>query len=486
MIASFLFEFVQWFVVVYFLLLNGGYITLSIISLFSLLRTEQEKAFSELPQAYAQLEPPISILVPAYNEEATIAASIRSLLQLSYSEFEIIVINDGSKDATMAVLLHEFAMLPFPEAYRVQLKTKPLRAIYRSTRYPNLRVIDKDNGGKADSLNAGINASRFPLFCGVDADSILQRDSLQRVVKPFMEAGNVVASGGTVRIANGCQVSDGFMTKVGLPTNIFALLQVVEYLRAFLFGRLGWSSFNSILIISGAFGLFRKQTVIDVGGYRTDTIGEDMELVVRMHRILRQQRKSYRIQFVADPVCWTEAPEDYKTLKNQRIRWQQGLSQSLTRNWGLMFSRTGGAPGWIAFPFMVFFEWLGPMVEVGGYLFMAITTYLGILDYGIVVLFLLVAIGLGIMLSLIGILLDEMAFHIYPKTRHLVWLLVAVLIENFGYRQLNTCWRIIGLIRFMKGGEGKWGEMKRKANWQAPGAPSTSGAPVSPPNAPEA
>ena len=461
-------EYTTWFIFGYFILLNGGYLGLNFLSILALQRNKQEKLLDELPQVFSGLDPGISILVPAYNEEATITAAIRSMFQLTYSDFEIIVINDGSKDSTLDVLKREFFLLPFPHAPRDGLATKPVRGVYRSVHYPNLRVIDKENGGKADSLNAGINASRHPLFCGVDADSILARDSLQRVAKPFLNDSRTVATGGTVRVANGCEVSDGFLTRVELPTNIWALFQVVEYLRAFLFGRLGWSQLNAMLIISGAFGLFRTDVVTAVGGYRSNTIGEDMELVVRIHRMLRKQRKSYRIEFVPEPVCWTEAPEDFKTLKNQRIRWQRGLSESLSSNWGLMFSRNGGAPGWLAFPFMVLFEWLGPVVELGGYLFMAYAYAFGLVSWEAFSAFLMMAIGLGILLSASGLLLEEISFHMYPGFRHLAILALVVVLENFGYRQLNSWWRLVGLYRWATQRESSWGEMKRKGVGQAP------------------
>ena len=441
-------EYTTWFIFGYFILLNGGYLGLNFLSILALQRNKQEKLLDELPQVFSGLDPGISILVPAYNEEATITAAIRSMFQLTYSDFEIIVINDGSKDSTLDVLKREFFLLPFPHAPRDGLATKPVRGVYRSVHYPNLRVIDKENGGKADSLNAGINASRHPLFCGVDADSILARDSLQRLAKPFLNDSRTAATGGTVRVANGCEVSDGFLTRVELPTNIWALFQVVEYLRAFLFGRLGWSQLNAMLIISGAFGLFRTEVVTAVGGYRSNTIGEDMELVVRIHRMLRKQRKSYRIEFVPEPVCWTEAPEDFKTLKNQRIRWQRGLSESLSSNWGLMFSRNGGAPGWLAFPFMVLFEWLGPVVELGGYLFMAYAYAFGLVSWEAFSAFLMMAVGLGILLSASGLLLEEISFHMYPRFRHVAILALVVVLENFGYRQLNSWWRLVGLYRW--------------------------------------
>lgn len=457
---------VTWFVLCYFILLNAGYLMLNLLSIMSLRRKAQESILDDLPQIYSGLEPPISLLVPAYNEEATIAASVRSMLQLQYSELEIIVINDGSKDATLEVLKKEFALLPFPEAYRVQIPTATVNGIWRSSRYPNLRVIDKQNGGKADSLNAGINASRYPLFCGVDADSILQRDSLQRLVKPFLRDGNVVAAGGTVRVANGCEVRGGFLTRVGLPSNLLALFQVIEYLRAFLFGRLGWSVINGMLIISGAFGLFRKETVIQCGGYRPNTIGEDMELVMRMHRMLRAKRQPYSIEYVPDPVCWTEAPEDLTTLRNQRIRWQRGLSESMAANWGLLFSRNGGTPGWVAFPFMLLFEWLGPLVELGGYAFMIFAFLFGGISWEAFCVFMFVALGLGILLSASGLLLEEMSFHIYPRASHLARLALIVVLENFGYRQINSWWRLVGLWRWARQKEASWGAMTRKASWQ--------------------
>lgn len=458
----------EWIFLLYFIGLNCGYLALNFLSLISLSKLMRIRMVDELPQVYSGLTPPISLLVPAYNEQASIASSVHSMLQLSYQEFEIVVINDGSKDDTLKVLEQEFALIPFPEAYRQRLKTQPVRGIYRSTLYNNLRVIDKENGGKADSLNAGINTARYPLFCGVDADSILQRDSLQRMAQPFLEDTRVVAAGGSIRIANGCQVSNGFLQKVDLPKKILPLLQIVEYLRAFLFGRMGWSPLNAMLIISGAFGLFKKEAVIEAGGYRTGTIGEDMELVVRIHRLYRRAKKPYRIVFVPDPICWTEAPEDLATLKNQRIRWQRGLLESLSLNLGLLCHYRGGAAGWLAFPFMLLFEALGPIIELAGYLFMFALFLSGMISSQALWVFLFVAIGFGILLSVSSLLLEEITFHIYPRPRHLLLLLLIVLLENFGYRQINSWWRFIGIVRWLRGGQAKWGDMKRSGAWQQP------------------
>ncbi|MBX3651965.1 MAG: glycosyltransferase family 2 protein [Burkholderiales bacterium] len=463
----------QWFFMLYFIGINSGYLMLNLLSLGSLRRYIEEHSLDDLPRGISGFEPPVSVIVPAYNEEATIAGSVRSMLQLNYPDYEVIVVNDGSKDGTMAALRREFSLLPFPEAYWQRLPAQPVRGIYRSTTHPSLRVIDKENGGKADALNAGINASRYPLFCGVDADSVLERDSLKRVVEPFLEDPRTIASGGTVRIANGCSVDNGFLASVGLPRNPLALLQIVEYLRAFLFGRMGWSPLNAVLIISGAFGLFRKDVVVAAGGYRRDTVGEDMELVVRLHRLHRMKRIPYRIVFVPDPICWTEAPESLRVLKNQRVRWQRGLSESLTMNLGLLFHPRGGAAGWLAFPFMAIFEWLGPLIEVAGYLFMICAFVLGMVSGEAFFTFLLVAFGFGLVLSVSSLLLEEMSFHIYPKPGQVAVLLLMVVVENFGYRQLNSLWRLWGLLLWMARSKARWGEMTRSASWQTGGGGGT-------------
>lgn len=451
----------EWVFLLYFLGLHAGYLALNLLSLISLSKYARAGEIENLPQAQSGLEPPVSILVPAYNEQVNIAQSIHSLLQLDYPEFEVVVINDGSKDETLATLLREFALIPFPEAYRARLKSKLVRTIYQSRDFPNLRVLDKENGGKADALNAGINAARYPIFCSVDADSILQRDSLRRVVKPFTEHADTVACGGTVRIANGCEVSGGFLSRIALPNHPLVLIQIVEYLRAFLFGRMGWSPLNALLIISGAFGLFRKEAVVEAGGYRTDTVGEDMELVVRLHRTRRLAGKPCRITFVPDPVCWTEAPQDLRTLKNQRVRWQRGLCESLRLNMGLLFHPRGGAAGWLAFPFMLLFDWIGPAIEVIGYTLMLIAWIFGFISGEALLVFLFLAVTLGLLLSVSALLLEEMSFHVYSRPGDLLRLIAALLIENLGYRQLNTVWRVMGLWRWVTRSTGHWGEMKR-------------------------
>src|SRR5690606_8482664 len=240
--------------------------------------------------------------------------------------------------------------------------------------------------------NAGINCARYPLFCVMDADSILQPASLSRVVRPFLEDRRAVASGGVVRVLHGCTVTDGMSSKGGLPSRLLPSFQPADYLRAFLFRRKGWSPMNALLIISGAFGVFYKERVVAIGGYKVDTVGEDMDLVIRLHRNLREEERDYRIVFVPDPVCWTEAPSDIASLGAQRIRWQRGLAESLGASLRLMFSRRGGIAGWIAFPFMLLFEFLGPVIEVTGYVSMIVLAVRGLVPLETALIFLAAAV----------------------------------------------------------------------------------------------
>ena len=457
---------VQWMFLAYFVAINLGYLSLSVLAIFALRRSAAGRVLANLPQSYSGIEPAVSIIVPAYNEAATIATSIRSLLQLDYPEFEVVVVNDGSRDDTLETLVREFSLEVFPAAYWTRLKTAPVKTIYRSRQYPNLRVIDKVNGGKADALNVGISAAQFSLFCAIDADSILQRNSLRRVMEPFLEDPTTLASGGTVRVANGCEVKDGFLVRVGLPRKLLPLLQIVEYLRAFLFGRLGWAAIDSVLIISGAFGVFKKEVVIEAGGYASGSLGEDMELIVRLHRRYRQRDLPYAIHFIPEPVCWTEAPESLAVLKSQRVRWQRGLAESLSAHRSLCLSRRGGVPGWVAFPFMTVFEWWGPLLEVVGYAFMVYLVIAGHIALEIFLIFMAMAFLLGFTLSLSALLLEELTFHLYPRFPQILRLAFAAMIENIGFRQLVSVWRLMGLVQWLFGAKARWGEMARSGEWQ--------------------
>ena len=449
--------------VAYFAALNVTYIAFTAMAWRSITRHLRARRFASTNEALASpLTPPVSMLLPAYNEEAGIVESVHSLLALRYPEHEVVVINDGSKDGTVPALIDAFDMVPVAKALRDSLATEHVRATYVSRREPQLCLIDKENGGKSDALNAGLNAARYPYVCAVDADAILEEDALLRVAKPIIDDPDlVVAAGGIVRIANGCRVDSGQVLDVRLPKSRVATFQVIEYFRAFLVGRVGWSELGSLLIISGAFGLFKRSAVELAGGYRTDTVGEDAELVVRMHRTLRERGDDYRIEFVPDPVCWTEAPETLRVLSRQRRRWQRGRAETLWRHKSMFGRPRYGTVGLVALPYFLFFELVGPLFQITSFLVMPVAYAFGMLDTAILVAFAVVAVLLGVLLSVAALALEEFSFRRHRRAREAMRMLVYAVIENFGYRQLTDWWRLRGIWDFVRRRKG-WGEMKRK------------------------
>jgi cellulose synthase/poly-beta-1,6-N-acetylglucosamine synthase-like glycosyltransferase len=407
------------------------------------------------------LAPPIAVLVPAYNEASGIADSVRSLLALDYPRLEVVVINDGSTDETLQRLTEVFDLRPVRRPTPPFLPHRHVRGVYAPRSRLRLLVIDKENGGKADSLNAGINFSSYSLVCSVDADSILEQDALAKAAMPFVEdPERTVATGGMVRIANGCRIDHGRVIDAHLPQSRFAMFQVIEYLRAFFGTRTGWSALNGLLIVSGAFGLFRRDVVIAVGGYRTDTVGEDMELVVRLHRTCRDARRPYRIVYVADPVCWTEAPESARTLRRQRRRWQRGSLETLLFHRRMLFNPRYRAVGLIALPSLLLFEVVGPILELSGYVVTVAGLVLGFLAPAAFLLFLALAILYGLILTLGAAVLEDATANRHPAWSHLRRILLYAVGESFGYRQLGHLWRTEGLWQLVRKSE--WGAMERK------------------------
>ena len=449
-------------VVAYFVLLNLIYLLTGLVAFRALRRYANRLQVLDTEELIAGGGvPPITLIAPAFNEEATCVEATRALLTLRYPDYEILVVNDGSRDGTLARLTEAFALAPAVRAPMAPIPTRPVRAVLRSAVHANLWVIDKENGGKADALNAGLDYARTPLFCALDADSLLEPDALARVVRPFLEDKDTVAVGGIIRIANGCTVEHGSVTRVRLPRALLARFQVLEYLRAFLSGRMAWAALDATLIISGAFGLFRRSIVVEAGGFATDTVGEDMELVVRLHRLCRERGLPYRITFVPDPAAWTECPETLRVLGRQRDRWQRGLSETLTRHRRMLFRHRYGRIGLLAYPFFFLFEMLGPAVEAAGYVAFVVMLLLGRGAGPYAWIFLLVSLGLGVAQSVAAVALEEMSFRRYPRLRDVLALFGLALAENFGYRQLSTWWRMKGMYSALRGTKG-WGTMTRK------------------------
>ena len=405
---------------------------------------------------------PISILVPAYNEEAGIIPSVRSLISIQYPSFEVIVINDGSKDSTLEKMIKHYEMFPIQKVVRTQIPSNTIKAVYQSRILPNLYLIDKENGGKADALNAGLNVSSYPYFCSLDGDSILERDAFVKVMKPILESnGDVIASGGSIRIANGCNIQNGNILKVGLSEKPLVIMQTIEYLRAFLMGRIGLSRHNLLLIVSGAFGVFSKSWVMEAGGYKKNTVGEDMELVVRLHRLIKEKKLKKKIVYIPEPVCWTEVPEEMTYLRRQRRRWHQGLFESLWSHKKMLLNPKYGNLGFISLPYFWIVEFFGPLVECFGYLYVLLSLFFGGIYMEFAILIFLLSCLYGSIFSMAAVLLEEWSLRKYPKVSDIMKLFFYSLTETLWYRPLTVFWRMEGIWNLLRGNH-SWGEMKRK------------------------
>ncbi len=460
--AVFVLVALEWPVLIYFVFLNTGYGALLCSAAIELLRYNREVSGENRWRLLgSRVAPTISVLAPAHNEAATIAESVRGLLTLYYPNLEVVVVNDGSSDATMAVLTAQFGLEPVHPIYQRRIDTKHVRGIYRSRHYPNLWVADKEKGGKADALNAGLNMATAELVCSIDADTLIEPDALQRMVRPFLMSDHTVAAGGTIRVANGSVVRGGRVISTRAPRRALAGFQVVEYLRAFLFGRLGWNRLGGNLIISGAFGLFRREQVIAVGGYTKGTVGEDMELVLRLRRRAYEERQPHRVDFIPDSVAWTEVPELPRVLGRQRDRWHRGLAECLWRHRQVLLNPRYGTMGMLVFPFFFFGELLAPVVEAIGLVVMPVGLLIHAINIPFAVLFLVAAYGYGFALSVLSLVLDVLSFDRYQRLQDKLVLLGWTILEYFGYHQLTVIWRLQGLIRLLRRGAG-WGKMERR------------------------
>lgn len=451
----------NYFVVIYFLAINGIYLTLYAISFVEVLDYAKREVFSGLTELFtSKYAPPVSILVPAYNEELTISDSIRSLLALRYPQHEVVVTNDGSKDRTLAVLIEEFGLYESDQPIRRQIETAEIRGVYVSPD-ERLIVVDKENGGRSDALNAGICTAHYPFVLLTDADVVMEEDALLRIARPLVESSGVAGVGGIIRVANGCKIEKGRIVEPRTPKEAVPTFQIIEYMRAFVASRVAWSKLNCLLIISGAFGMFRQRDLIDSGGLDTNTVAEDMDLTTRLHQTLRENDREYRIDFVPDPVAWTEVPDTLRVLHRQRDRWHRGTIEMMFKYRRMLFNPRYGTVGLLAMPYYFLFEFLGPIIELTGYFALVAGLFLGIINWPFALLFLFASIGLGMFLSVTAVFLEEMRLRRYPRWRDLLKLTLFGVLENFGYRQINTYWRVMAIVSFIRK-KNDWGDMERK------------------------
>lgn len=454
------------FVIIYTALINLTYLAYTVMA-YGAIRAHQHKRSRErIEQIFtSRLVPPITIILPAYNEEATIVDSVHAMLRQLYSQFELIVVNDGSRDETLAQLVQAFGLEAVDKTYEESIPTSPVRQVYASYAYPRLIVVDKENGGcKADAINAGINASNYPLFCACDADSLLEEDALLQLALPMLDRnGFVPATGGVIRAANGSRVTRGTIEAIQLARRPIEIFQIVEYLRAFLTGRTAQSALNIMLIVSGAFGLFNKSVVKEVGGYNPKAIGEDFELIVRISKHLHRLGRKFEVVFVPQTVCWTMVPHTWSSLSKQRERWHKGLLQTLQWHFGMIFNPRYGRTGSIGMGSFLLIEALGPMVELAGYVILPIAFAVHAIDLPFAALFFVISVFGGVLLSLSALLLEEVSFHRYPRWHEIFTLSLYAIAENFGYRQLTLWWRLRATFSYAVRREATWGTMQREA-----------------------
>ena len=454
-------------ILIYGAILATTYIILSIISAIETNHYLKKNSFVNYTKILASpFAPTISIIAPAYNESLTIIENVRSLLSIQYVNYEVLLINDGSTDDSLEKLIEAYALTKVNYTINQKLPTEKIRAVYKSANpsFTRLLVIDKENGGKADALNAGLNISENNLVACIDVDCILEPDALLKMVKPFLEnekEEKVIAAGGVIRVANSCVVKDGKLIEVKMPENFLAKSQVLEYMRTFLLGRMAWSKLNGLLLVSGALGLFDRKIMIAAGGYNK-IVGEDIELVTRIRKYMTENEEKYKVVYIPDPLCWTEVPETYKVLGRQRNRWTRGMIETLIIHKNLFFNPSYGMLGIISYPYWFFYEWLAPIVEFLAILFFVVLIYFNRINWEYFILLTTAVYSFAILFSALSILSEELTYHQYSKKRVLFKLLFFVLLEPFIFHPYVMWSSIKGNFNFIFNKNKKnWGEMTR-------------------------
>jgi biofilm PGA synthesis N-glycosyltransferase PgaC len=461
---TFILHFFTYGILLYSIILLICYLLIGAFSISETRSYLHKNSFTDYRMLASSTETPsMSILAPAYNEGANIIENVRSLLSLHYNNLEVIIINDGSKDDSLEKLIHAYNLYKVDFFVNQQIKTKPVRGVYKSYNpvYRKLIVVDKENGGKADALNVGVNIAKNDYFVCIDVDCVLEQDALLKLAKPFLESTNqrVIAAGGVVRIANSCEIEGGRLVKVHLPKQFLPRIQTLEYIRAFLLSRMAWTKLNGLLLISGAFGAFDREIVINCGGYNTKTVGEDMELVVRMRRYMEELGEPYRVAFIPDPLCWTEAPSTFKILGRQRNRWTRGTIETLRFHKVMLFNPRYGILGMLSYPYWLFFEFLAPIIEFFGTIGMIIYCFTYAINWS-AILILIGVLCLGILYSIFAIMMEVLTYNQYRGRKDILGLVGVAIVEPFVFHPFVVWSAIRGNIDLLRKNN-SWGEMTR-------------------------
>lgn len=453
------------FMLIFALSIMSSYIILGSISIFSLRKYLKENSFVNYQVILnSEMAPRLSLIAPAYNEAMTIEENVQSLLSLNYNNFEVIVVNDGSRDNTLQLLIKAYGLVAVDNEVAGEIPTKQIIQVYKSRNkaFKKLTVIDKVNGGKADALNVGINFSENPYVVCIDVDCILEKDALLKLAKPYLELSDsrMIATGGVVRIANSCTSDGGRLVKIRAPQKYLPRIQVLEYLRAFLLGRMAWSKLDGLLLISGAFGMFDKEIAIKAGGYNPATVGEDMELVVRMRRYMIENNFKYSVFYIPDPICWTEAPESFTVFKKQRSRWTRGTMETLWAHRKMFLNPRYKILGIISIPYWTFFEYLAPLLEITGIIVSIYLIYYGLISWKLLLLVTVMVYVFAVLISCLALLTEEYTYSQYTRIKDFKRLLVAAFIEPFYFHPVTVYAAVLGNWEKIRGKNG-WGEMKR-------------------------
>ena len=467
-ISEFIIDLFEYFFFVFSMAAILSYIILAVISLIETINYMKTNSFSNYKDILSSsFSPSVSIIAPAYNETLNVVENVRSLLSNHYANYDVIIVNDGSKDDSLEKLIKAYDLVKIDYTINNQIPTKPLRqGVFKSTNpaFEKLIVVDKENGGKADALNTGLNISPNKYVACIDVDCLLLEDSLQKMIKPFLESkdSKVIASGGVIRIANSCIIKDGKLIDVNLPKNMIVKGQILEYLRAFLLGRMAWSKLNGLLVISGAFGMFDKNIAIEVGGYDTHTVGEDMEIIVRMRRHMEEQKIKYKVAYIPDPLCWTEAPDNYKIFISQRNRWTRGTIETLKKHKKIGFNPKYNSLGIISYPYWLIFERLSPIIEVAGLFYFIFLIIIGNIKWDYAIAFIILAYLFTVLFSIITIITEELTYHQYKKKGIGLQLIITALLEPIVIHPVILYAAIKGNYDYYFNKKIKWGTMTRK------------------------
>ena len=457
----------EYFIFFYATALILSYMVLAVFSFISINRYKSYNTdIDDEELLNSELAPGISVIAPAYNEEKTIIINVKSLLTLNYPLFEVIIVNDGSKDDTLDLLIKEFDLVEAPFAYVEKIKSKPYKRTFKSQnpKYDILTVIDKENGGtKADAFNAGLNASVFPYYLNTDVDCILARNTLSKMIKPVLNSKTrVIAVGATLRMSNNCDIEEGVITRVRPPKALIPRFQELEYIRSYLLGKMGWELINAVPNVSGGLGMFDKEIAIKAGGYGADSHAEDMDMMTRMAVHMMNNKIPYKIGYIPLSCCWTEGPPNIQILGRQRTRWASGLFQMFSDHRKILFNPKYKNLGLITFPYVFIFEFLAPIIEAFGILFTIFLILFGQVNWTFAPLILFYSYAFAVMISSIVIIWDQMTFKYYNTTREVLKLFVIALIEPFLYHPMIMFFSLKGYFSFITSRELAWGTMTRQ------------------------